>query len=68
MAEHERVDQYVGKKSKMPPRDECEGRDYRPTPNPSLAGGGTNPSIARMQDGYFTKPHAMRVAKQFTGK
>jgi hypothetical protein len=68
MAEHERTDQYSGKKSKMTPRDECEGRDYRPTPNPSLAGGGTNPGIARQQDAKWTQPHSVRVSSQFTGK
>ncbi len=68
MAEHERTPQWAGKKSKIPLRDECEGRDYRPTPNPSLAGGGTNPSIARIQDGYFTKPKKVKIASQFQGK
>jgi hypothetical protein len=62
------MDQYSGSKSKMTPRDECQGRDYRPGPSPSLAGGGTNPSIARQQDTMWSKPVSKKVASQFSGK
>lgn len=29
-------DQYAGTNRKLTPHDECEGRDYRPSPNPPL--------------------------------
>lgn len=62
------MDQYSGSKSKMTPRDECQGRDYRPTPNPGLAGGGTNTKIAREQDRMWSKPSNVKKAGQFQGK
>ena len=62
------ADQYSGSKAKLTPRDECQGRDYRPTPNPGLAGGGTNTGIARQQDAMWSKPKRVKVAGQFCGK
>ena len=62
------ADQYSGSKSKMTPRDECQGRDYKPGPNPSLAGGSTNTSIAREQDRMWSKPVSKKNAGQFQGK
>ncbi len=46
----------------------CDGRSYRPTPNPSLAGGGTNTRIAREQDAMWTKPKSVKIAAQFEHK
>lgn len=68
MAEHERTDQFVGRKSKMAPRHSSEGRDWCPTPNPPLAGGGTNPKIAREQDRMVSEAHSEFHADQFVGK
>lgn len=66
--EHQRCAQWEGKKSKIPVRDECTGRDYRPNPNPGLAGGGTNTKIARQQDAMWTKGGRMKKSGQFQGK
>lgn len=65
--EHQRCDQYMGSKMKMTPRDECMGRDYRPNPNPGLAGGGTNTKIARQQDA-MGRPMNHKKMSQFQGK
>lgn len=61
-------DMYSHAKMKMAPRDQCEGLDYRPTPNPGLAGGGTNTKIAREQDRMWSKPINTKRSGQFQGK